>query len=103
MNPSTQAPPAPQRALQSPERHSVIVKRAMRLCDDYLVSEYPEGRLVLQVHDEIDFEVPARLPKKHVRNLKALMEQAASEYGIHAPVEISLITHRWDKETKICL
>ena len=75
----------------------------MRLCDDYLVSEYPEGRLVLQVHDEIDFEVPARLPKKHVRNLKALMEQAASEYGIHAPVEISLITHRWDKETKICL
>lgn len=81
----------------------VIVKRAMKLCDDYLVSEYPEGRIALQVHDEIDFEVPVKLPKKHVRNLKDLMESAASQYGIHAPVEASLITHRWDKEVKILL
>lgn len=81
----------------------VIVKRAMRLCDDYLLSEYPEGRIALQVHDEVDFEVPVRVPKKHVRNLVSLMEQAASYYGIHAPVEANLITHRWDKETKIKL
>jgi hypothetical protein len=31
------------------------------------------------------------------------MESAASQYGIHAPVEASLITHRWDKEVKILL
>lgn len=81
----------------------IIVKRAMRLCDDYFTSEYPEGRIALQVHDELDFEVPVRVPKCHVRNLKSLMEQAASEYGIHAPVEINLITHRWDRELKVSL
>lgn len=81
----------------------VIVKRAMALCDNYLTSEYPEGRIALQVHDELDFEVPIRIPKKHVRNLKDLMESAASVYGIKAPVEVNLITHRWDKELKIAL
>lgn len=81
----------------------VIVKRAMKLCDDYLISEYPEGRIALQVHDELDFEVPERIPKTHVRNLKALMEQAATEHGVYAPVEIKLITQRWDKEVRIVL
>ena len=81
----------------------VIVKRAMRLCDDYLSSEYPEGRVALQVHDELNFEVPAKCPKKHVRALKQCMEDAATQYGIYAPVEIGLITHRWDQEVKIKL
>jgi len=81
----------------------VIVKRAMALCDAYLTSEYPEGRIALQVHDEFDFEVPVRMPKKHVRNLKDLMESAASHYGVKAPVEVNLITNRWDKELKIHL
>ncbi len=81
----------------------VIVKRAMALCDAYLTSEYPEGRIALQVHDELDFEVPVRMPKKHVRNLKDLMESAASHYGVKAPVEVNLITNRWDKELKIHL
>jgi DNA polymerase-1 len=81
----------------------VIVKRAMKLCDDYFTSEYPEGRIALQVHDELLFEVPVKIPKKHVRNLTNLMESAASYYGIIAPVEASLMTHRWDKEVKILL
>lgn len=81
----------------------IIVKRAMRLCDDYFTSEYPEGRIALQVHDEVIFEVPARLPKRHVRNLKSLMEQAAAGYGIHAPAEVALVTHRWDRELKVSL
>ena len=81
----------------------VIVKRAMKLCADYFVSEYPEGRIALQVHDELLFEVPVKLPKKHVRNLTDLMASAASYYGIIAPVEAGLITTRWDKEVKILL
>lgn len=81
----------------------VIVKRAMSLCDTYLSTHYPDGRIALQVHDELDFEVPARIPKHHVRNLKSLMEQAASDYGIHAPVDVALITTRWDKEVKVKL
>jgi DNA polymerase I-like protein with 3'-5' exonuclease and polymerase domains len=75
----------------------------MKLCDDYFTSEYPEGRIALQVHDELLFEVPVKIPKKHVRNLTNLMESAASYYGIIAPVEASLMTHRWDKEVKILL
>jgi DNA polymerase-1 len=63
-----------------------IVKRAMRKCDDYLSSEYPVGHLVLQVHDELDFDMPARFPKKHGLRLKGLMEEAALEYGVVAPV-----------------
>jgi DNA polymerase I-like protein with 3'-5' exonuclease and polymerase domains len=89
----------------------IIVKRAMRLCDDYFTSEYPEGRLALQCHDEIVFQVPAKVPKKRVFDLTDLMQQAAAEYGIHAPVEAEVCFKSWDKGikvakdkgTKICL
>ena len=79
----------------------IIVKRAMKLCDDYFSSEYPEGRMVLQCHDELIFEMPTRFPKKHVWNLVDLMEQAASEYGIHAPVDPELCTQSWNKSVKV--
>jgi DNA polymerase-1 len=79
----------------------VIVKRAMRLCDDYLSSEFPEGRIVLQIHDELVFEMPKRFPKKHAFELAKCMEQAASELGLHAPVEPELIVSRWDKSVPI--
>jgi len=74
-----------------------IVKRAMRLCDDYLVNNYPEGSIVLQVHDEIDFDMPARFPKKHGLALKNLMEDAALEYGVVAPVGCEITTRRWNE------
>jgi len=73
----------------------VIVKRAMRLCDDYLTQYYPEGRIAMQVHDEINFEMPARFPRKHATNLKELMETAALEYGVVAPAKCELVTHSW--------
>lgn len=79
----------------------VIVKRAMRLCDDYLSSEFPEGRIVLQVHDELVFEMPARFPKRHAFALANCMEQAAKDYGLHAPVEPELIVRQWDKSVPI--
>ena len=74
-----------------------IVKRAMRLTDDYLTSVYPQGRLVLQVHDEIDFDMPAKFPKQHGRMLKKLMEDAALEYGVIAPVECEVTSRRWNE------
>jgi DNA polymerase I-like protein with 3'-5' exonuclease and polymerase domains len=76
-----------------------IVKRAMRLCDDYLATHYPAGHLCLQVHDELDFDMPARFPKKHGLRLKQLMEEAALHYGVLAPVECEITTRRWN-ETK---
>jgi DNA polymerase I-like protein with 3'-5' exonuclease and polymerase domains len=79
----------------------MIAKRAMLLCDDYLVSEFPEGRIVLQCHDELIFEMPERFPKKHCWALCELMEQAAAEYGIKAPVDPELCMSRWDKSVSI--
>lgn len=81
----------------------VIVKRAMRLCDDYLTSVYPQGHLTMQVHDEVVFDMPERFPKKHATALKQLMEDAALEYGVHAPVSCELCTHGWDKGKDIKL
>ena len=81
----------------------VIVKRAMRLCDDYLTQYYPEGRIAMQVHDEINFEMPARFPRKHASRLKELMEQAATEYGVSAPVNTELVTHSWSRGKELVL
>ena len=79
----------------------MIAKRAMLLCDDYLVSEFPVGRILLQCHDELIFEMPAYFPKKHCWALCELMEQAAAEYGIKAPVDPELCMSRWDKSVSI--
>jgi DNA polymerase I-like protein with 3'-5' exonuclease and polymerase domains len=79
----------------------VIVKRAMALCDAYLTSEYPEGRIALQVHDELIFETPIRPPKKHVFAITELMEQAASHYGVTAPAEAEICFGAWDKPIKV--
>jgi len=80
-----------------------IVKRAMALCYEYLRTEFPEGNIALQVHDEFIFDVPARCSKHHIRNLKRLMEQAATEYGVSAPVDAEVVTYSWNKKTKITL
>lgn len=79
----------------------VIVKRAMKYCHDYFLSEFPQGRIALQCHDELVFEMPARFPKKHVWALTDLMEKAASDYGVKAPVDPELCMVRWDKSVKI--
>lgn len=80
-----------------------IVKRAMRLCDDYLTTSYPAGHLCLQVHDELDFDMPARFPKKHGLRLKQLMEEAALHYGVVAPVECEITTRRWNETKEVKL
>lgn len=79
----------------------VIVKKAMRLCDDYLSANYPEGQLVLQVHDELVFNMPAKFPKKHAKALQQCMEDAAMHYGVVAPVNCELTTRNWNKGKEI--
>ncbi len=80
-----------------------IVKRAMRLCDDYLATNYSAGHLCLQVHDELDFDMPAKFPKKHGLRLKQLMEEAALHYGVLAPVECEITTRRWNETKEVKL
>jgi len=79
----------------------VIVKKAMRLCDDYLTDYFPQGRIVMQVHDEISFEMPKRFPRKHAIALTKLMESAADHYGVYAPVNAEIVTHSWSKGISI--
>ena len=69
-----------------------IVKRAMVLTDKYLSEHYPEGRIAMQIHDEIVFQTPRRPPKHHIRNLCHLMEEAGSYYNVETPVDAELCT-----------
>jgi DNA polymerase I-like protein with 3'-5' exonuclease and polymerase domains len=73
----------------------------MKYCHDYFLSEFPQGRIALQCHDELVFEMPARFPKKHVWALTELMEKAGADYGVKAPVDPELCFTRWDKSVKI--
>jgi DNA polymerase I-like protein with 3'-5' exonuclease and polymerase domains len=41
-----------------------IIKRAMIAVDDWLLSEKPRVRMIMQVHDELVFEVVANLQKR---------------------------------------
>lgn len=80
-----------------------IVKRAMRLCDDYLSSEYPEARLVMNVHDEIVFQTPAKPPKRHIRQLCHLMKSAGSYYGVDTPVDAEVCPRNLAHKIKVKL
>jgi DNA polymerase I-like protein with 3'-5' exonuclease and polymerase domains len=73
----------------------------MRYCYDYLLQNYPAGRVALQCHDELVFEMPVKFPKKHVWGLVDCMERAALDYGVEAPVDPELVINGWNKSVKI--
>lgn len=50
------------------------VKKAMLVCSQYLEDVYPQGVLLLQVHDELVFEMPQDVPGDVVKHLCVLME-----------------------------
>jgi DNA polymerase I-like protein with 3'-5' exonuclease and polymerase domains len=80
-----------------------IVKKAMFLTDQYLTNHYQEGRLVMQIHDEIVFQLPARPPKLHVRNLCKLMEDAGAFYGVETPVDAEVCFDSLAKKRNVVL
>ena len=67
-----------------------IVKKAMVLCDAYLEENYSEGRLVMNIHDELVFQTPEKPPKTIIKSLCRLMESAGESFGITTPVEPSV-------------
>ena len=80
-----------------------IVKRAMRLCDDYLTTNYPDMRLVMNVHDELVFQTPAKPPKKHIRALCTLMEHAGMVFGVETPVDAEVCISNLAEKIKVKL
>jgi DNA polymerase I-like protein with 3'-5' exonuclease and polymerase domains len=67
-----------------------IVKRAMFLVDQFLTKEYPDARIVMNIHDEIIIDTPARPPKHIVRSVAALMEEAGLDSGVITPVDVEV-------------
>jgi DNA polymerase-1 len=65
-------------ALNTPIQGSAadLIKVAMLAVDKKLAEEFPRARMILQVHDELVFEVPASQAEDVGRVVSGLMEQA---------------------------
>lgn len=64
-----------------------VIKLAMIRLDAELKSRFPDARMVLQVHDELVFDVPEPLVPEVSRVVQAVMEQALP---LKVPLEIEM-------------
>ncbi len=72
-----------------------IIKRAMIAVDGWLCADLPEVRMIMQVHDELVFEVPAHLVDVAKPEILRLMSGAAQ---LAVPLEVEVGTGlNWDE------
>jgi DNA polymerase I-like protein with 3'-5' exonuclease and polymerase domains len=74
-----------------------VVKQAMIHIHDYLTMHCPEAHCVLNVHDELIYEIPDN-PQSHtvVQKLKWLMENMAVEFNLSVPLPVRVsVGHAW--------
>lgn len=69
---------------------------AMVNCYQYLQTQ-ADSFMVMQVHDEIVFDVPSKRAKSMARKLSDLMEAPGASLGLVTPVEATLINDNWAK------
>ncbi|HLM84286.1 MAG TPA: DNA polymerase, partial [Candidatus Bathyarchaeia archaeon] len=60
-----------------------IIKLAMLAADKLIREKYPETKMVLQIHDELLFEVPEKDAEKFAQDVKAEMEAV---YNLSVPL-----------------
>jgi DNA polymerase-1 len=60
-----------------------IIKLAMLEADKLIQEKYPEAKMILQIHDELLFEVPEKTAEKFAQDIKVVME---SVYGLSVPL-----------------
>ena len=72
-----------------------MVKSAMYACWEYLYDNVPDGRLCLNVHDEIIFDFPVGEGDQHIRHLCDLMEENGAKYGVDCTVGAKYIDTNW--------
>jgi DNA polymerase I len=72
-----------------------IIKRAMIATDDWIQSEKPPVRMIMQVHDELVFEIAADALETAGIRIRAAMESAA-ELAVPLVVDIG-IGDNWDE------
>jgi DNA polymerase-1 len=72
-----------------------IIKRAMITTDDWIQSEQPPVRMIMQVHDELVFEIAADAVETAGARIRAIMESAA-DLAVPLIVDIGVGTN-WDE------
>jgi DNA polymerase-1 len=72
-----------------------IVKRAMIAVDRWIEEERPPVRMIMQVHDELVFEVETGAVDEAAGRIRACMESAA---GLRVPLAVDLgVGGSWDE------
>ena len=64
-----------------------IIKLAMLEAGRLIRKKYPAARMILQIHDELLFEVPEKEAEKFARDIKSAMENV---YKISIPLEVDV-------------
>lgn len=73
---------------------SQLLKRGMRLVDDYIKDQELEARMILQVHDEIIFEMPIKEEKKHAEKIRQMLQTIGPPKGWRVPI----VVDKWTRE-----
>lgn len=60
-----------------------------------ILKAWEDHFMIMQVHDELDFDVPADFNHQVAIDLQGAMEQSGEDYGLPTPVEIDLIRSSW--------
>ena len=72
-----------------------IIKRAMIACDRWLQTDSPDARMIMQVHDELVFEIAESAVSECVERLRGLMSSAAT---LDVPLIVDIGTGlNWDE------
>lgn len=71
-----------------------IIKRAMLAVDEWIRTESPETRMVMQVHDELVLEIPDTHSQEAAGRVRAFMVEAAA---LDVPLEVEVgIGENWE-------
>jgi DNA polymerase-1 len=74
---------------------SDIIKRAMLALDRWIKEEQPAVRMIMQVHDELVFEVRKKAVDEACERIRRFMEGAAE---LHAPLVVDVgVGQNWDE------
>jgi len=85
-------------AVNSPIQGSAadLIKVAMISVLKKLHAELPSTKMILQVHDELIFEMPEKDVEKAKRLVKTEMEATGQKLGLSVPLKVDLgVGHNW--------
>lgn len=77
-----------------------VIGQAMIGCYEYL-RDFPDIRILLQIHDELIFEGPVGFHEQHADPLGEIMRASGERFGIPTPVNKKLITSNWGEEIEL--